>query len=90
MFGATFVPELTYLIGNQLSLSVLRARRTTVSALPPVVSTMRLPPVIVMMNMSMAVIDIQFRKLPLHSPEHVWFGIAAAVPVGLNWVDAYA
>ena len=42
-----------------------------------------------MMNMSMAVIDIQFRKLPLHSLEHVWFGIPAAVPVGLNWVDAY-
>ena len=45
---------------------------------------MRLPPVIVMMNMSMAVIDTQFRKLPLHAPEHVWLGIAAAVLVGLN------
>ena len=51
---------------------------------------MRLPPVIVMMNMSMAVIDIQFRKLPLQAPEHVWFGMPAAVLVGLNWVDAYA
>jgi hypothetical protein len=85
VLGATLLPELTYLIGNQLSLLVLRARRTTVSV---VESTMRLPPVIVRMNMSMAVIDIQFRKLPLHAPEHV--RPAPAAPLVLNWLEEYA
>jgi hypothetical protein len=32
----------------------------------------------------MAVIETQFRKLPLHEPEHVWLGSTAAVLVGLN------